>query len=569
MPVTRGDKLSGRIFDYVVIGGGTGGCVLASRLSEDPANRVLLLEAGTSDGNVLAARIPMLYPRLHENTHFDWGITTVKQKHAYDRELIWPRGKLLGGCSNVNAMILQQCAPADYDSWGIEGWAFNDLLPYFRKAETYNPAQNMPYHEELHGRDGPWHTTSVVEQTPLCHAFLDACEKEGIPRVHDINGHVSCGALTFQTFSFNGRRSMISSAYLSPSVLARPNLTVGLGCHVTKIIFSADGSVAEAVQYQTKQNGHTFTVRVAREVAVCAGAIQSPQILMLSGVGPAHHLEEHKISVIHNLEGVGENMADHNRIPLLYETIPGYSLNGLQASIPKLVYNFYRGLVHKDGPLTRPIIEAAAYFRIPDAPCNASAFDSPHFEIFEAPYLINQDPLALKNTEGTSIFIVLLSPFSLGTVRLASSSPWSNALVDPKVLSDPRDVELYVAAFKKTLKIINQPEFSKYLKRKIQPGPLSTDEEIADYVRKEIVTTYHPAGTCKMGSKADPTSVVDSNLIVHGTKNLRVVDASVFPRIPGGQICWPVIATAEKAADIIKHHKLTTNLPRYVLEAKL
>ncbi|KAG2182164.1 hypothetical protein INT43_007091 [Umbelopsis isabellina] len=570
MPVARGDKINGRSFDYVIIGGGTAGCVLASRLSEDPANRVLLLEAGKSDGNMLHARIPLLYPQLHTDIRYDWGFETVKQKHAHDRQLIWPRGKMLGGCSNVNAMILQQCAPADYDSWGIEGWTFDEFLPYFKKAEKYHPVDGIYYHEELHGTDGPWLTTSVKEQTALAPAFLQACEEEGIPRVHDINGHTTCGSITFQTFSYQGRRSAVSAAYLSRPVLARSNLTIALGCHVTKICFSADGSHAEAVQYQTKLGGPTYIVKATREVELCAGAIQSPHILMLSGIGPASHLKEHNIPVIHNLDGVGENLADHNRVPILHETLPGYSLNTMQASLPATLYQLYRSVIHRSGPLTVPIIEAAAYFRIPNGPDNSSSETSPHFEVFEAPYLINQDPESLKGTHGTTLLIVLLSPFSLGTVRLSTSNPWDKALVDPKVLSDERDVELFLAALKKTRNIAKYPGFARMLKREIQPGSAEhTDEQLVDYIRKEVVTTYHPTGTCKMGSKDDPMTVVDSNLIVHGTTNLRVVDCSIFPRIPGGQICWPTIATAEKAADMIKKHKLTSWPRQHNRAAKL
>lgn len=579
-------------FDVIVAGGGTAGCVIASRLSEDPSIRVLLLEAGQSGVNIPDARIPCAYSRFWLGEH-EWGMYTEPQAHAGGRRVYWPRAKLLGGCTNMNAMMFQFGAPSDFDEWaklqkgqpGATGWAFSEFQRYFTKFEKYNPSQDFPDVDvSLRGAEGLVHTGYHGHFAQCTKAFIDASRNAGIAHSHDVNTHKgTLGVTKIMTYiDSKGRRCTAESAYLTPDVLARPNLKVATNARVQRIIFdtSSGTPVATGVEFKNKA-GDKFVAKALKEVVVSAGAVHSPHILMLSGVGPADHLRSLDIPVVKDLPGVGSHLTDHATVDLNYLDKTKSALNFLRpknfGQSVKLIKAVIQYKLTHTGPMTWNGGEAAAFIRSDDPqlfppsqfPPETLPEDlttgpgAPDIELFNTPLSYLEHGLKGSACPGEYTFAlhsVLLRPKSHGTLRLRSANPDDAPLLDPAYLSDAEgsDVRLLV----RTVRLLDRIAHTSPLVEMLDPrgeghkdlhhdiGKLS-DAELERWVRDHVETLYHPSCTCRMAPLEDG-GVVDPMLRVHGIPNLRVADASIFPEINAGHTTAPVYAVAEKAADMIK-----------------
>jgi len=507
-------------FDYVVIGAGSAGCVLANRLSEDSSARVLLLEAGSED-DADEVHIPAAFSTLFK-TRFDWNYETVEQKHLGDRRTYWPRARMLGGCSSMNAMIYIRGNRADYDAWP-EGWSFDDVLPYFVRAE-HNTRLGGP----LHGTDGPLHVEDRRYTHELSHAWVDAAVAWGMKPTDDFNGATQEGAGLYQVTCRRGRRWSTADAYLRPA-LRRTNLTVRTSALVNRILF--DGTRAVGVEYA--RGGETHEVGAA-EVLLCGGAVNSPQLLMLSGVGPAEHLRALDIEVVANLPGVGENLHDHPAAPLVWETRGTKDLASL-ATPARLL----RWQATGRGPLASNIGEAGAFFHTTDG------LPAPDMQVHVAPSAFYDNGLREPNASGFTAGATLVDVASRGRLRLRSANPRWRPLIDPAYFAEPSDLDAMVSALHTLVEISATGPLAKYLTRPFLPM-----DDLAEYARAHSQTLYHPVGTCAMG--AGELSVVDPTLRVHGIEGLRVVDASVMPKVPRGNTNAPTIMVAEKAADLVR-----------------
>jgi choline dehydrogenase len=529
-------------FDYIIIGAGSAGCVLANRLSADPNNKVLLLEAGGPDKK-LEIKIPAAYGNLHR-TEVDWGFSTEPQKYVDNRRIYLPRGKTLGGSSSTNAMAYVRGNRADYDEWaalGNRGWSYEEVLPYFIKSEANEDISN-----EFHGKDGLLNVTHAKHfQTPYAPAFVAACAEVGIPENKDYNGAVQEGAGFFQFTIKNGQRHSVADAFLKP-ILKRPNLTVLTHARVLKVLIESNR--ATGVAYKIGKNGQEEKALAAKEVILSAGSFQSPQILMLSGVGEGKELEKHGIALKKELLGVGKNLQDH-----LFFFISSLSLQqkGFNHRLKPL--NQLMDLVHwlatKKGALTISPLEAVAFFKVNSA-------ENVNLQFHFAPIQAGNGDLELDayNTktyprvDGYTILPSLIKPKSRGYVRLQLEDPFADPQIQPNFLSHPDDVQTLLEGAKIALKVMKTKAFSPFFKSIASPLDQS-DEGIVAHIRKTVETIYHPIGTCKMGN--DPMAVVNDRLQVHGITGLRVVDASIMPTIVSGNTNAPTIMIAEKAADMI------------------
>jgi choline dehydrogenase len=519
------------IHDVVIVGAGSAGCVLAARLSEDSTSRVLLLEAGGTDDR-REMRIPAAFSRLFRSA-YDWADETEPQPALAGRPLYWPRGKCLGGSSSINAMIYVRGHPRDYDGWaaaGNAGWAWADVLPYFRRAEDQARGAS-----ELHGAGGPLRVEDLRTVNPLSRAFVEAAVARGLARNADFNGPEQDGAGVFQVTQRRGRRWSCADAYLRPA-LGRPNLRVATGAHATRVVL--EGGRAVAVRYL--RDGLEHEARAAREVIVTAGAVGSPHLLLLSGIGPADHLRALGVPVALDLPGVGENLHDHLAVGVAYECREPVSL--ASAASPA---NLARWLLARRGPLTSCVAEAGAFV------CTRPALPAPDLQIhFGAAYFIEHG-LANPPGHGFTFGPTLLRPASRGRVRLRARDPLAAAAIDPGYLADPADLAALVAGIRLSRRIATARPFDRYRGREVSPGPDAVgDLALAEHVRQRAQTLYHPVGTCRMGS--DRLAVVDARLRVRGVDGLRVVDASVMPAIVGGNTNAPTIMLAERAADLLR-----------------
>ena len=519
-------------FDYVVVGAGSAGCVLANRLSESPTSTVLILEAGGED-DADEIHIPAAFPSLFK-TKWDWNYETVEQKHLGDRTTYWPRMKALGGCSSMNAMIYIRGHRADYDRWrdqGGTGWGYDDVLPYFRKAE-----RNARLGAPLHGTDGPLHVEDRRYTHPLSSAWVDAAVAWGIKPTDDFNGAEQEGAGRYQVTCHKGRRWSTADAYLRPA-LERPNLTVVTHALATRVVL--DGTRAVGVAYL--RHGSEEVARVDGEVILAGGAINSPQLLMLSGIGPAEHLREVGIDVVANLPGVGENLHDHPVIGALWTTTGTTDLVEY-ATLGRMVQ--WQALGR--GPMTSNIGEAGAFFKSRDD------LAAPDIQIIVAPSLFYDNGLHEPTEHGFTAAATLVDVASRGRLRLHSADPRWRPRLDPAYYDDPIDFEAIRAGLKTLIEICRQPAIARYLDKPFKPANLDeiTEEELDEHIRALTQTLYHPVGTCAMGETEQ--SVVDSSLRVRGVDGLRVVDASIMPNVPRGNTNAPTIMVAEKAADLIK-----------------
>jgi len=526
------------VYDYVIVGAGSAGCVLAARLTENPSTQVLLLEAGPPD-DADEIHIPAALNLLFKST-YDWDYTTVPQQRAADRSIYWPRGRTLGGSSSINAMIYIRGSRYDYDTWrdeyGCEGWGYTDLLPYFLRAESNSRGASA-----YHGADGPLSVQDPKYKSAMTAAFVDAARQWGMEANDDFNGPRQDGAGFYQVTQRNGRRWSTADAYLHPAA-GRPNLTVQTDALVTGVAIEAGRAVG--VRYLLR--GVEETARAEGEVILAAGAIGSPQLLMLSGIGPADHLAEHGIGVVADSPGVGANLSDHPIVTAMWHTPK--ATGPWEKAGPK---NLARWRMMHSGPLTTNVAEAGGFSRTdPSLP-------APDLQWHALPTPYQNFGLTDPSIRALSLLITLVAVGSRGRITLRSADPRHKPAIDPAYLSDGADIEPLVRGIRLAREFAAAGPLAKICKGELAPGPdAATDPELTEFVRRDITTIYHPVGTCAMGgdsrlAASKLTSVVDTELRVRGVDGLRVVDASVMPTVPRGNTNAPTIAIAERAADLI------------------
>jgi choline dehydrogenase-like flavoprotein len=522
------------IYDYIIVGAGSAGCVLASRLSEDPDVRVLLLEAGGPDTKQ-EIHIPAAFSKLFKS-ECDWAYDTEPQPELCGRSVFWPRGKVLGGSSSINAMVYSRANAKDHDQWtalGVTGWNYEEMLPYYKKSE-----RNEHFADQYHGTTGPWNVAEPRCLSPLTRVFIEAAISVGIPANADFNGATQEGVGYFQVNQKKGRRHSVAAAFITPA-RKRPNLTVRTTAHTTRVIF--DRTRARGVEFV--QAGRVERARAEREILVSCGAINSPQLLMLSGIGAADHLRAHDIAVVADVPGVGQNLQDHALMGVEFECRAPLSLYKADT-----LANIFRYLVFKRGPLTSNICEAAAFVR------TDSHNQVPDIEIPFAPAFYMNNGWDNPELHGFAAGVVLQHPRSRGEVRLRSSEPLAPPIIQPNYFSDPGDMQVAVAGLKLAREILHARSFDVYRGKEWWPGGgTTTDAGFVEHIRRTSQTLYHPVGTCKVASDRDPLGVVDDALRVRGVEGLRVVDASVFPLETTGHTNAPVVAVAERAADVIRN----------------
>lgn len=532
-------------YDYIIIGAGSAGCVLANRLTEDPENEVLLLEAGGRDSNPFI-KIPAAYGNLHRSG-VDWGFTTEPQDHIDNRRIYLPRGKTLGGCSSTNAMAYVRGNASDYDKWaklGNRGWSYREVLPYFIKSENNEDVNN-----DYHGQGGPLHVSFAKQfQTPLARAFIEGCKEVlHLKENNDYNGAKQEGTGLFQFNIKNGKRHSGVDAFLRPA-MKRKNLHIITRAMVKEILIKNDQACGVAwIDARSKQE---HKAEVAKEVLLCAGSFQSPQLLMLSGIGHADLLKQHRIPLKQSLPGVGQNLQDHlfYFISALSPSKSGYNQHLKPIAKAKALMQW---LINRRGPLTISPLEACAFFKVFDAPSVNMQFhftpihaghpDDPNVDVYNADtYPTDKD--------GFTILPSLIQPYSRGYVSIRSNNPFDAPVIQPNFLEDDRDLQLLVEGGRRAIDVIQSNAMSAYVETLIAPLDKSEEGLIA-HIKQTVETIYHPVGTCKMG--CDEAAVVNDKLQVHNIANLRVVDASVMPTIISGNTNAAVYMIAEKAADMI------------------
>ncbi|KAJ7619827.1 GMC oxidoreductase [Mycena polygramma] len=579
---TPGGK-SWKTYDYIICGGGTAGCVLASRLSENPEVTVLLVEAGKSHIGNFLSRIPLVFMQLLP-TAANWGYKTVPQPALGNRKASWDRGKILGGTSAINASVYQRCSPENLLNWvkaGAEGWGPGEMTKYFNKAEKYTPNAEFPYIDTaIHGPSGRAETR-YGPFAPISETIIDACVSAGIPRIDDMNAGEGPAGVSYFASSVDptGERSSAATAYLTSDVLRRANLTVAVETFITRIVLEeteGDATPRGTGVLVATEDGRLFAVAARREVIVSAGAVATPQLLMVSGIGPADELRKHKIKVVRDLPFVGKNVLDHFSPGAL--TVRAKSgktwdhiltpFGGVLALAKWLIFG--RGplaaiaspfgiFVHSDTIVSSPGPDG----KVLDLSVAPSA--PPDIEIFFGPLLVvDQGRTKTPGLSGVTIGCIAIDPLSQGTITLASSSMLDHPVIDPKYFSDPRDLAVVIKSIRLALRICRTEPLMSALDLVADSNDQSTffwpgdanpdtvsDEDLTAWIKRNGQAAWHPTSSAKMGASSS-TSVVDPQLRVHGVAGLRIVDASVFPTQVAGHPCAVVIAVAEKAADLIK-----------------
>lgn len=539
------------MFDYIVIGAGSAGCVLANRLSENPNNRVLLLEAGTRDKS-LFIHMPAGVAELLKGGPYNWGFETAPEPHLNNRGLYWPRGKGLGGSSAINGMIYIRGHRSDYDEWaamGNNGWSYADVLPYFKKSMNQERGQS-----DYHGVNGPLDVEDPKSGNELFDVFVQAGKEIGLPYNPDFNGARQEGVGPYQVTIGKGKRSSAATAYLTP-IMTRANLRIETNALVSKILF--DKHRATSVRYI--QNQKVKEAVAAKEVIVCAGAVQSPQILQLSGIGDGDELKRFGLEVVKHLPGVGKNLQDHLDVSVQHFCTKPVTLF-TQTKIHNKLLTLFQYLLFKNGLGASNGLEAGAFVK------TDPGLDRPDVQLHFIPAFMLDHARLDGPDHGYMLHGCQLRPESRGYVTLNSADPKDPPAIQPNYLSASKDLEVLTKTVKIARSIFAASCFDPYRGAEYLPGPhIQTDEEIAAFIRQNAETIYHPVGTCKMGHDAE--AVVDPQLRVRGVQGLRVVDASVMPTLIGGNTNAPTIMLAEKAADMILGHQPLP--PEYVGEASV
>lgn len=526
-------------YDYIIVGAGSAGCVLANRLSVDPNNKVLLLEAGSKDSK-LEISIPLAFAQLY-HSKVDWDYKPEPLEHANGQVIFYPRGKVLGGCSSINLMLYVRGAKKDYDEWadlGNKGWSYDEILPYFKKSEQHNDRK-----DDYHGKNGPLKVSRGNEtyENPLVKVFQKAGNEIGLPTNEDFNGDNQIGVGIYDTTIHGGKRQSTAATFLNEAK-NRPNLTILTNAHTTKITF--EGTKATGVIFQHKKKSKTATAN--KEVLISAGALNSPQLLMLSGIGDAHYLKKHQIKVVKDLKGVGQNLKDHYFFPLVYASKEKITLL-TESSRFNLIKNVFKYFFSKKGALTSTPVNSGGFAVLDDEK------DRPDVQFLFAPgwnTKIDATIADRPDEEGFTIFMIMLNPRSTGHLGLKSNNPFQQPEINLNYFDDANDLDLAIKAYRMADKIFDASAFTAFKGKPLHPPKkLKQDLDIAKWLKETIETVYHPVGTCKMGN--DEMAVVDDQLSVHGIQNLRVVDASIMPTIIRGNTNAPTIMIAEKAADMI------------------
>jgi choline dehydrogenase len=524
-------------FDYIIIGGGSAGCVLANRLSEDSNVSVCLLEAGPPDRSPFI-HIPLGIIQVMMDPKINWMFTSEPQEHLKNRNIFMPRGKTLGGSSSINGMIYIRGNQQDYDNWaadGNEGWGYSDVLPYFLKSENNETYGDQPEH----GSGGPLNVTYIKDPSPVHENFFNAIDKFQFPRNPDFNSGTQEGFGVYQVTQKNGRRFSTAAAFLKPA-RDRKNLTVITNATVSKI--NIEAGVAKRVAYQRK--GHNASVAANKEILLAAGAIVSPKILLQSGIGPGEELKVHGIEVTHHLPGVGKNLQDHVNAVAQYKTKSRIPYGMSWGAVPRQTLSVLEYLFLRRGMFASNMVEAGGFVKTePD-------LAHPDIQYIMTPGYRKMGEILSKG-HGFQLSAILLRPESRGEITLSSAAPEDKPLINPKFFSAKADLQTLTKGLSIARKICDSNEFDTYDGAEFLPGKdVTTESQIHDYILDTSQTIFHPVGTCKMGH--DDMAVVDERLRVRGINGLRVIDASIMPTIVSGNTNAPAIMIAEKAADMIK-----------------
>jgi choline dehydrogenase len=523
-------------FDYIVVGAGSAGCALAARLSESGRHSVLLLEAGPQDRNIWI-HVPIGYAKLFTDARHNWLYSSEPEPELNGRSIIQPRGKVMGGSSSINGLLYLRGQAEDFDHWrqlGNAGWSFLDVLPYFKRAEDQQRGA-----DDLHGVGGPLAVSDVSEPHRLCDAFIDACAQAGFPRNDDFNGPTQEGAGYFQMTARNGRRVSAARGYLKDA-RRRHNLRIEPDALATRILF--EGRRAVGVEY--RRGGATRTARANGEVILSGGAFNSPQLLQLSGVGPADLLRQHGIAVLADMPGVGADLQDHFQVRMAYRCTDRITMNDTVNSLPLKLAAGLRYMLFRKGMLTIGAGYAGAFLRTsPDVATPDVQF---HLIIFSADKIGGN----LHPFPGFIVSVCQLRPESRGTVHIKSADPALPPAIQPRYMTAASDRDCMIRGMHLTRRIMEQSAIRRYVAEERLPGPsVTTDEDLLGYARETGTTIFHPTSTCRMGS--DKTAVVDERLRVHGLSGLRVADASIMPTVVSGNTNAACVMIGEKCADMV------------------
>ena len=524
-------------FDYIIVGAGSAGCAVANRLSKNPENKILLIEAGRASHPV--SRLPASFALLIDNPLANWRYRSEPEENTSNRKIPIPRGKLLGGSSSINGLVFVRGNKLDYDTWaqmGNTGWSYDDVLPFFKKMENYQGASS-----ELRGDEGPLNVSEVSDRNPIYNALFESGEANGIPFNEDYNGHEQEGISYTQTTIYKGERMSAEVAYLKP-IKSRKNLTISTNSLVTKLLFN----VKTCIGAEVKKKNTVIRFNARKEIILCGGSINSPQVLELSGIGNPEIIEKNNIVPLHKLMGVGENLRDHIAPRLVYKVIkPGIAYNDKARgfNLLKQVANY---IFKKDGFLTLPSAPVVGFFK------TRKELAAPDIQVHFIPYKVElKDGKRILGKEpGITCTVNQNRPESKGSIHIKSDNPEEYPSIRYNFLSNQLDKDTLVAGVKLIRQIVQSDPMKEFCDDEIQPGlAFASDEEILKYIKDKAETVYHPVGTCKMGF--DEYAVVDKNLKVHGIKGLRIADASIMPTLISGNTNAACMMIGERCADFI------------------